>query len=363
MKWRLCCGTSRYLPLQTAKPRCRAWSWHSCGRIWVKRFHQWDNSDHIPWQWKMLCSGGDMCQEFRICSAKANFPRSILWISDVSWPMLTLCRQQSRPCWMTWKPWRLRKTRLLEMIWAELRTSISHNLSMDVNGFKCPSPTFSWPKLGPIIQSSFAISVQIFIIPYYPLMLHLGLAAFNLLSTQLGRLDSWLFKHSWFAIIIHFNWFHPWVLNLPAHPDLLGWASITACGMYEFPRKIGMEQTGHTLDIHGYALCSGYHKLKPGRSGRTTEFCACWGNQLFWVLTWLPNCIQLPFQSSCGTVGPTLRWQPHPWWVQRLESLLSFFINMLAPKPTLPKYHTQTISHSCHLRMNENTGHTQRFGL
>ena len=61
---------------------------------------------------------------------------------------------------------------------------------MDVNGFKCPSPTFSWPKLGPIIQSSFAISVQIFIIPYYPLMLHLGLAAFNLLSTQLGRLDS-----------------------------------------------------------------------------------------------------------------------------------------------------------------------------
>ena len=154
-------------------------------------------------------------------------------------------------------------------------------------------------------------------------MLHLGLAAFNLLSTQLGRLDSWLFKHSWFAIIIHFNWFHPWVLNLPAHPDLLGWASITACGMYEFPRKIGMEQTGHTLDIHGYALCSGYHKLKPGRSGRTTEFCACWGNQLFWVLTWLPNCIQLPFQSSCGTVGPTLRWQPHPWWVQRLESLLS----------------------------------------
>ena len=113
-----------------------------------KGFTNETNSDHIPWQWKMLCSGGDMCQEFRICSAKANFPRSILWISDVSWPMLTLCRQQSRPCWMTWKPWRLRKTRLLEMIWAELRTSISHNLSMDVNGFKCPSPTFSWPKIG-----------------------------------------------------------------------------------------------------------------------------------------------------------------------------------------------------------------------
>ena len=356
MKWRLCCGTSRYLPLQTARPRCRTWSWHRCGRIWVKRFHQWDNSDHIPWQWKMLCSGGVICQErFRICSAKQIF-RAVFYgypmSADPCWPCAgSNPGRAERPGGSSrWPGPSFEPQFLIICQWFQR--------------FQMPFPNFFMAKIrANHRQSSFAISVQIFIIPYYPLMLHLGLAAFNLVSTQLGRLCSWLFKHSWFAIIIHFNGFHPWVLNLPAHPDLLGWASITACGMYEFPRKIGMEQAGHTLDIHGYALCSGYHKLKPGRSGRTTEFCACWGNQFFWVLTWLPNCIQLPFQSSCGTVGPTLRWQPHPWWVQRLESLLSFFINMLAPKPTLPKYHTQTISHSCHLRMNENTGHTQRFGL